>query len=206
MNIKSKIHEVFPTPVYVSNIDRPYDEGEISLITETEKNTYLNTGNKTSNDLYILNNPLLLKLKNNLLDIVQDYFDKIISTSDDVKPFITQSWLNYTKQNGYHHSHTHTNSLVSGVLYIDCIENLDKITFLNTKHQNLEFTVKDYNAFNSTSRWFLIKKGMVILFPSYLEHHVELKEHANTRISLAFNVFIKGKIGNYKFANELTIN
>ena len=65
MNIKSKIHEVFPTPVYVSNIDRPYNEGEISLITETEKNTYLNTGNKTSNDLYILNNPLLLKLKNN---------------------------------------------------------------------------------------------------------------------------------------------
>lgn len=206
MSIESEIHQLFPTPVYVSSIGKSYTKGELDFIKEIEKDTYPNTGNKTSNNLYILDNPNLFDIKINLLKIIEDYFDKIISTSDNVKPYITQSWLNYTKQNGYHHSHTHTNSLLSGVLYIDCLENLDRITFLNTKHQPLEFTVKNYNVFNSTSRWFTVKKGTVVLFPSCLEHHVELKEHEGDRVSLAFNVFIKGKIGNYKLANELTIN
>jgi hypothetical protein len=34
---------------------------------------------------------------------------------------------------------------------------------------------------------------------------VETKEGNNTRVSLAFNVFVKGKLGSYKEATELII-
>ena len=44
---------------------------------------------------------------------------------------------------------------------------------------------------NSESWWFPVKTGDVILFPSSLIHMVETKQGTNTRISLAFNVFIK---------------
>jgi hypothetical protein len=43
------------------------------------------------------------------------------------------------------------------------------------------------------------------MFPSSLVHMVENKEGTNTRISLAFNVFIKGTIGNNKNLTELIL-
>ena len=56
---------------------------------------------------------------------------------------------------------------------------------------------------NSEAWWFQVKTGDIILFPSSLTHMVENKEGANTRISLAFNVFIKGKIGKKEELIEL---
>ena len=50
-----------------------------------------------------------------------------------------------------------------------------------------------------------MKTGDVILFPSSLTHMVETKQGDNTRISLAFNVFIKGTVGNNKNLTELII-
>jgi hypothetical protein len=87
------------------------------------------TGNITSNDNYVLNEKPFLNLKNELDLKVKEYFDKIICPSNKVKPYITQSWLNYTKRNQYHHKHQHPNSLVSGVFYINADEKLDKIKF-----------------------------------------------------------------------------
>jgi hypothetical protein len=44
------------------------------------------------------------------------------------------------------------------------------------------------------------------MFPSSLTHMVETKEGTNTRISLAFNVFIKGTIGVNSLLTELTLS
>jgi hypothetical protein len=41
------------------------------------------------------------------------------------------------------------------------------------------------------------------MFPSSLEHMVETRKGVSTRISLAFNVFIKGKIGDSNNLTEL---
>lgn len=59
------------------------------------------------------------------------------------------------------------------------------------------------NLWNSTSWWFPVKTGDIIIFPSSLTHAVETKQGDNTRTSLAFNVFIKGTIGNNKSLTEL---
>ena len=45
----------------------------------------------------------------------------------------------------------------------------------------------------------------IVLFPSSLIHGVFPKKGTNTRISLSFNVFFKGKIGNAERLTELTI-
>ena len=50
-----------------------------------------------------------------------------------------------------------------------------------------------------------VKTGDIVLFPSSLTHMVETKEGDNTRVSLAFNVFIKGTIGNNKQLTELKL-
>jgi uncharacterized protein (TIGR02466 family) len=203
--IKSEINSIFPTPIYISKLNRELTNTELSFIDKTKLDVYKNENNTTSNDSYILNHKKFKSLKEQLNLIVQDYFQKVISSTDAITPYITQSWLNYTEKNQYHFKHAHSNSLVSGVFYINCDEKFDKIKFFNDKYLTIRPKVKDWNIWNSETWWFTVKTGDVILFPSSLPHMVDTKQGDNTRISLAFNVFIKGTVGNNKSLTELIL-
>jgi uncharacterized protein (TIGR02466 family) len=198
MTIQSNITDIFPTPIYRSELNRQLSKEELSFIDKTKEDVYKNKGNTTSNDKNILENEVFKNLKDDLYLRVKDYFDKIISSSNNITPYITQSWLNYTETNQYHHKHTHSNSLVSGVFYINCQEEYDRIKFFNEKYKAIVLDVENYNLYNSETWWLPVKTGDIILFPSSLTHMVETKQGNNTRISLAFNVFVKGNIGNEK--------
>jgi uncharacterized protein (TIGR02466 family) len=189
---------IFPTPIYRSKLDRQLTKEELSFINKTKLNVYSNDGNTTSNDKNILENEVFKNLKEDLYLRVKDYFDKVISSSNSITPYITQSWLNYTETNQYHHKHAHPNSLVSGVFYINCHEEYDRINFFNDSYKAILLDVKNYNLYNAENWWYPVKTGDIILFPSSLTHMVETKQGNNTRISLAFNVFVKGNIGNEK--------
>lgn len=49
------------------------------------------------------------------------------------------------------------------------------------------------------------RKGEVILFSSGLQHVVEQNTATEPRHSIAFNTFIKGKLGDYRDVSELTL-
>jgi uncharacterized protein (TIGR02466 family) len=203
--INSEINSIFPAPIYISKLNRKLTLKEVEFIDNTKFDIYKNEGNSTSNDNYILNNKAFKVLKEDLDLRVKDYFKKVISPTDSITPYITQSWLNYTETNQYHHKHAHPNSLVSGVFYINCHEEYDKIKFFNDKYQTIKPEVKDWNIWNSETWWFTVKTGDVVMFPSSLTHMVESKQGNNTRISLAFNVFIKGTVGENKSLTELVL-
>jgi uncharacterized protein (TIGR02466 family) len=203
--ITSTINGIFPTPVYFSNLERNLNKEELDFIKKSKKDVYKNVGNITSNNTYILEEKPFKKLKEDIYLRIKDYFDKVLSTTNDVSPYITQSWLNYTEKNQYHHSHEHPNSFVSGVFYINADEKNDKIKFFDKKYQQIKPEIKKWNLWNSTAWWFPVKTNDIILFPSSLTHCVETKEGDNTRISLAFNVFIKGNLGSNKPLTELKL-
>jgi uncharacterized protein (TIGR02466 family) len=203
--IESTVNGIFPTPIYMSKLDRELSKKELTFVEKSKLDHYKNDGNITSNDNYILNQKVFSSLKEDLYLRVQDYFNKVLSTTDAVTPYITQSWLNYTETNQYHHKHEHPNSLISGVFYVNCHEEFDKIKFFRSGYQTIKSETKDWNLYNSDTWWFTVKTGDIILFPSSLTHMVETKEGDNTRISLAFNVFIKGTIGNNKNLTELIL-
>jgi uncharacterized protein (TIGR02466 family) len=203
--VKAIINSIFPTPIYMSKLDRTLTSLELKFVEKSKKNFINNEGNITSNNNYILNEKPFTNIKKELDLRVQDYFEKVMSSTDTITPYITQSWLNYTETNQFHHKHSHPNSLVSGVFYINCHEEHDKIKFFNDNYKTIKLEVKNWNMWNSESWWFPVKTGDVILFPSSLTHMVETKQGDNTRISLAFNVFIKGTVGNNKNLTELIL-
>jgi ectoine hydroxylase-related dioxygenase (phytanoyl-CoA dioxygenase family) len=49
------------------------------------------------------------------------------------------------------------------------------------------------------------KTGEVILFNSGIQHMVETNTSKKPRYSIAFNTFIKGKIGDFRDVSELTL-
>ena len=164
--IESNINGIFPTPIYFSKLDRELTNKELSFVDKSKLDFYKNDGNITSNNNYILNEKLFSNLKKELDLRVQDYFDKVISPANNITPYITQSWLNYTETNQYHHKHAHPNSLVSGVFYINCNEEHDKIKFFNENYKTIKLEIKDWNMWNSESWWFSLKTGDIILFPT----------------------------------------
>ena len=122
-----------------------------------------------------------------------------------VKAYITESWLNFTEKGETHHRHNHPNSFISGVYYVSADENLDRINFVNDRKGALEIVPKEYNDWNCTSYYFGIKSQDIILFPSAIEHFVNPVESTKTRISLAFNSFLKGELGSTNNATYLKI-
>lgn len=200
------IEGIFPIPIYISNINRSYTKKELDFFKKSMKNPFTNEGNVTSDDNYILNKTPLKKLKKDLEEHIQIYFEKVYNTKNKIKPYITQSWLNVTNENQYHHVHEHPNSLVSGVLYVDADENNDYIKFFkNPRYQLIKLIPKAFNWFNSESWSYPVATGRIMMFPSSTTHTVEIKKGNNARTSLAFNVFVKGHIGDQRALMELKL-
>ena len=65
--------------------------------------------------------------------------------------------------------------------------------------------VKEYNIWNSETWWFPLQTGQLLMFPSSTVHQVDTKKGLNTRTSLAFNTFYKGKLGTNNKLTELIL-
>ena len=141
------IQHIFSTPLYINNMNREFSKKEISFILNSKKDIIKNTSNSYTKDDYILKRPALKNIKSYIEKCCGDYLEKIISPSDPVKLEITQSWINYSDKNEYHQEHCHSNSLISGVLYINAQEKNDSIHFLGKSYDLLSPNVKNYNAF-----------------------------------------------------------
>jgi len=133
-----------------------------------------------------------------LTDSVNEYFKETVNPTKDVKLYITNSWINITKNDESHHPHKHPNSIVSATLYIDTSEG-DTITFMNPYTNifgNLSFG-NNLTRWNSTEWSVPVTTNTLIVFPSTLSHMVITRPNTctGTRISLSFNTWFKGTIG-----------
>ena len=206
--MQSKIQGLFPIPIYSTDIDRNFTKKELDFVKDQKNYCTNNEGNINTTDNYILNRPELKKIKKFLDECCKDYLKTIICPQNNVEIYITQSWLSYTEENQYHHLHDHPNSVVSGVLYLDCDKDNDRIHFfspLTYAHISPDIHETKRNVWNSTSWWFAVKTGQLLMFPSITTHRVNVKKGSNTRISLSFNTFYKGTIGSNKGLTELIL-
>ena len=187
------IHNLFPTPVAFFKLNRNLTKVELEFIKNQE--VYSNLGNTTSTDRKILKNKELVELREFIESAIAKYFKSIHFPKYDVSLYLTQSWVNYTEKGQYHHKHAHPNSIISGVFYPQADRSVDKIHFYKEIYDRIKVATDDFNIYNSDSWWFEVGSGDLILFPSSFNHMVEPKEGDETRISIAFNTFIKGDLG-----------
>ena len=206
---KAIIQNLFPIPVYTTKMDRGFTKQELQFVKEQKKHCATNQGNINTKDNYILNRKEFKNIKKLLDECCKDYLDTIIcpAKEQNLELYITQSWLNYTEKDQYHHEHSHSNSVVSGVLYFDCDKKNDQIKFTNSKgYEQIKPEIDQYNIWNSKTWWFPLETGQLVMFPSSTTHQVETKQGTNTRISLAFNTFYKGTLGSNNDLTELILH
>lgn len=197
------IDGLFPIPIGVSKLPKKLTANQLKFLTTQEMRG--NIGNISSADSYILNRSELTSLRNELLKLVRDYFKAVYAPADDVDVYITQSWINTTEPSKYHHVHSHPNSFISGVFYIHSEGEADKIMFHKSGYECIQVNPTEWNRYNSKTWWYPVSTGDVILFPSSLTHEVPPTTSSSNRMSLAFNVFLKGRLGAYADLTELKL-
>ena len=205
---KPIIHSIFPTPIYTTKMDRGFTKQELQFVDNQKNKCINNQGNINTKDNYILNRKEFKNIKKFLDKHCKDYLDTIICPKNNIELYITQSWLNYTEANQYHHKHEHPNSVVSGVFYFDSDVKNDKILFSHSRgYQQIspETDKEKFNLWNSGTWFFPVETGNLFMFPSSTTHQVETKKGTNTRISLAFNTFYKGSVGSNTKLTELIL-
>ena len=198
------INNLFPTPVGSFELGRDLSEIEKKHLFNLDQVS--NEGNAKSTNSWILKDKKLNSLRLFLNNSLQEYFHAIMSPQDNVKLEITQSWVNYTKLGQHHHKHAHPNSIISGVFYIQAAEGIDKLHFFNSEtYKQIKIIPKEVHVYNSESWWLPATTGTLLLFPSSLIHMVIPTTGEDTRISLSFNSFYKGKLGDDDMLISLTI-
>ncbi len=164
-----------------------------------------NGATRSSVNNHVLNEPGLVGLNDFMVKSLGAYFEETFKPAGDLRLKITQSWTNYTLPGQYHDKHTHQNSMVSGVFYVSAQKDLDNIFFVKDAYERIRIPAREYNAFNSLLCRIPAETGSLILFPSSLPHVVEPTTSGKVRVSLSFNTFPEGVIGDERMLNGLTI-
>lgn len=196
----TKIMDLFPTPLFISNINAELNPRYKEYLLNAP--TILNMGNIRGEDGYVLDKPIFSELKNFIMQSIKEYMATVYSNVD-FEVYITQSWANFTNPGQFHHKHTHPNSFISGVFYINAIKNEDMIKFSRKRTNIFDIAPKSPNNYNSHDVVILVETGDLVMFPSDFEHEVPPTTSNETRISIAFNTFIRGYFGDEKSSTAL---
>ena len=146
-----------------------------------------NVGGFQSNDLDYKKNKLINNLVTKITKYINDY-SKILSLKYELK--IDNIWANINNHKDFNLQHNHPESIVSGCFYIKVPENSGQIIF----HSENKFFISSHNIdkqnqCNSGSWGYGPKENLLLLFPSWLKHHVEPNLSNESRISMSFNTY-----------------
>ena len=145
--------------------------------------------------------------------------DKVLEYSNDyaknmkwnTELYIVSMWYNSMKQHEDHRPHSHGNSLLSGVYYPTGTPSHPSIEFFDKRgvgiiDPTLAKEGGDSSAFtieNSTSWHYPVIPNSILIFPSWLQHWVSVNKCEIPRISISFNIMIKGQAGKEEDLNGI---
>tara|TARA_B100000927_G_scaffold11779_1_gene9308 strand:+ start:150 stop:752 length:603 start_codon:yes stop_codon:yes gene_type:complete len=183
-----EILPLFSTPLAMTRIEEDTDE----LYTYDNFESRKSTRDKRILEKYP-------KTKNILYNKFKEYNEKVLKYNNDF--IISTSWITNIKEGQSAKGHTHKNSLYSGLYYFqdNYPEGSAPIVFFSPIAQLSDYMIipdeVDCEILNSHT-WFINPQPKLLLFfPSYLHHAINIQRTSQTRRSLAFNISPIGEYG-----------
>ena len=204
MDLNYSIENIFPTPIHILDLNQ-FDEIRDNLINyayDLQKKNPVSIGS-SEQEGWDYCHPLegwqspRFKVNHNNNDLLQNYLISILSQLDFIKESVgmkVTTWMNINAKNNLSVKHDHSGSVLSGVLWVKCYKNCGRIVFDNP------LTFQSFNEISSYKSEFIKKnnychsyffnpiEGRMLIFPSYLQHHVEVNNSEEDRISISFNI------------------
>lgn len=198
---------IFQTPI--SKIDNFLSDKECRDLMKYAKSTdyYAYIGNRSttfgSNERNVLG-----KFFPDIQKRIEETFTQYAYDTLKVAPTcdfkVMDSWATLTEPGGESIKHNHANCYWCGVLYID--DNCSPITFYRPKMNSSWFLdVTEYNEYSCNQISFEPQRGLVIFFPHWLIHKVELNQTDVNRHSVTFNILPNGLFGMHDSTGRISV-
>jgi uncharacterized protein (TIGR02466 family) len=178
----------FFNPIYVTELDKSEENLEDSIIHIKESGIYdYPRGNRGgwSSKSFSSNEKLFMNSLLNRIGIeVGTVYEDLGITSI---PKLGNYWFNVNFKHDYNVTHNHPGSYISAVYYVRAPENCGEIVFerpdpfLDWIH---DFEPNDNNVVMAKQQ---PKDNLLVIFPSYIRHYVEMNNSSGPRISIALN-------------------
>ncbi|MDP3163792.1 MAG: TIGR02466 family protein, partial [Reyranella sp.] len=101
---------------------------------------------------------------------------------------ITGCWANINPPGSYHPTHNHPNNYLSGVYYVAAAETGSHLLFQDPRPGLILPPTAKLGRVTSNAAITQTPPGRMVIFPSWLRHHVPSNEGTTERISIAFNL------------------
>jgi uncharacterized protein (TIGR02466 family) len=200
-----EVQPLFAEPIFRVDLGRTVSEEQIAYIRSLKM--VPNESNLITENTYIFELPQLASIKNAVQDLLDVYAREVMAIPQRL--YVTQSWALLNKPNVGMHAHSHSNSIISGSLYFCELPNPpSRMVFTRHKtYQQLDLqpTAGVPSIYNSPSSGITPRSNEVLLFSSELTHMVEPNPAGQPRWSIAFNTFVRGRLGGYRNISELVL-
>ena len=131
----------------------------------------------------------IASIKNNLNTLISDMdWDLNIQS---VK--ISSMWAIINEKGAWNQKHQHSNSDISAAYYVTAHEGCGDIVFYDPRPARVykQPIAKSANKLNGTVNSIKPEAGMLVLFPSYLDHSVNPNISDKKRIVISFNLSLE---------------
>lgn len=198
MIFQPSVMNLFSVPIYKGILESLTTDLKDFIKSQEYELMHSGTGHYSSNHKF-LDLPELKLLKEEVDQHVEIFVREILNISKEQQFYHTTSWALRHCTGNFAKPHFHCNSLISGVFYLNQDEDFGALVFEKTTDnlfpKTLDISFDHWTPLNSASWSLQPVANMIILFPSNLMHSVSENKSKDTRYSVAFNYFVKGRFG-----------
>ena len=186
--------ELFPTHLFIK--DNYITPDRINTMRREVMNLYKEKPNWQSSS-NLDKNEVFKDFNKDISKSSFEILDKLDYKADEIE--ITDMWANVLKQHETHQPHTHSNNFLSGVFYLDADDTMPGITFQDPRPgANVILPRKKFDHMNNANLLnYKAKTNRIIIFPSWLVHWVPTNLSTSNRISISWNIQIRGQLGEH---------
>jgi uncharacterized protein (TIGR02466 family) len=191
MKVKQQVQELFPTPLWILDI-HPEDavafdaklKAEIDRIIAPRPKVPTGCNWQTPHDLHT--RPAFADFAK-LVEIAAQSVAQYLQI-DQYPMMITGCWANVNPPGTYHPTHNHPNNFLSGVYYVAVPDTGSHLVFQDPRPVSIMPRIDKPGRIISNASIAQPQPGRMVIFPSWLRHHVPSNEGTTERISIAFNL------------------
>lgn len=201
-NPKESIFPIFPVPVYISRVSRNPDfnqdlVGKVEKLRDSDQEGVeaCRKEYRTGYTSFFSRNRI--NLEPDFAEIAEqilrhgEFFSQSLGYSSECGNLALTTMFGTINVKGcYHEMHRHRRSLISGSYYAAADKSSSRISFLDPKagYRMHEPGMTGQTIFSNLEFSLQPQTGMIVMFPSYLEHWVEMQHSDTPRVGITFNL------------------
>ena len=195
------MHLFFSTPIWTSKIEKSQvvNKNMLNYITNLQKKDPEGVIKSNFKGWHSKNFDMKDEEPQNFIEKIKTNINTAINDmgwdlqTQEVK--ISNMWAIINTKGSLNQKHHHSNSDLSAAYYVSAEENCGDIIFYDPRPATVykHPIAKEANILNATINSISPEQGMLILFPSYLEHSVDPNLSEHKRIVISFNLSLNKK-------------